>query len=97
LAAKSFMLRKLGLACFGAALPLPHKLQNTDRTEHPVMRGFQRAGGSVTGYTRGTKLFELAKISDLRQTGERFAKARPGHNPNDSALSKVIISLPRPD
>jgi hypothetical protein len=31
MAAKSFMLRKLGLACFAAALPLPHKLQNTDR------------------------------------------------------------------
>jgi hypothetical protein len=31
MAAKSFMLRKLGLACFGAALPLPHELQNTVR------------------------------------------------------------------
>jgi hypothetical protein len=27
--AKSFMLHKLGLACFGAALPLPQQLQNT--------------------------------------------------------------------
>ena len=33
---------------------------------------------------------------ELRQTGERFAKAQPEHNPNDTAMSKVIISLPRP-
>jgi predicted DNA-binding transcriptional regulator YafY len=66
------------------------------RTEHPVMRGFQRTGGSISGYTRGLRLFELAKISELRRTGEQFAKAQPGHNPNDTAMSKVIISLPRP-
>jgi hypothetical protein len=28
--AKSFMLHKLGLACFGAALPLPHQFQKTE-------------------------------------------------------------------
>jgi hypothetical protein len=66
------------------------------KTERPVMRGFQRTGGSVSGYTIGLRLFELAKISELRQTGERFAKAQPEHNPNDTAMSKVIISLPRP-
>jgi predicted DNA-binding transcriptional regulator YafY len=63
---------------------------------HPTLRGYQRAGGSVSGYTRGLRLFELAKILELRQTGERFAQARPEHNPNDSAMSKVIISLPVP-
>jgi hypothetical protein len=57
---------------------------------------FHVHGGSVSGYTRGLRLFELAKISELRQTGERFAKAQPEHNPNDSAMSKVIVSLPRP-
>jgi predicted DNA-binding transcriptional regulator YafY len=65
-------------------------------TGHPILRGYQRAGGSISGYTRGLRLFELAKISELRQTGERFAQAQPGHNPNDSAMSKVIVSLPRP-
>jgi hypothetical protein len=63
---------------------------------HPTLRGYQRAGGSVTGYTRGLRLFDVAKISSLRQTGERFAKAQPEHNPNDSAMSKVIISLLAP-
>jgi len=63
--------------------------------ERPVMRGFQRAGGSTTGYIRGIRLFELVKMSQLRQTGERFVKPQPEHDPNDSAISKVIISLPR--
>jgi predicted DNA-binding transcriptional regulator YafY len=74
----------------------PQSYGLSNKTEHPVMRGFQRTGGSLSGYTRGLRLFELAKISELRQTGERFAKAQPGHNPNDTAMSKVIISLPRP-
>jgi predicted DNA-binding transcriptional regulator YafY len=64
-------------------------------TGHPTLRGYQRAGGSISGYTRGLRLFELAKISKLRQTAERFAQAQPEHNPNDSAMSKVIVSLPR--
>jgi hypothetical protein len=64
-------------------------------TGYPTLRGYQRAGGSISGYARGLRLFELAKITELRQTGEQFAKAQPEHNPNDSAMSKVIVSLPR--
>jgi hypothetical protein len=65
-------------------------------TGHPLLRGFQRTGGSISGYTTGLRLFEIGKISDLRQKRESFAKARPKHNPNDRAMSKVIISLPPP-
>ena len=61
---------------------------------HPILRGYQRSGGSVSGYTKGLRLFELKKIAHLRETGEQFTRARPEHNPNDSAMSKVIISLP---
>jgi predicted DNA-binding transcriptional regulator YafY len=61
---------------------------------HPILRGYQRSGGSVSGYTKGLRLFELRKISHLRESGERFTEARPEHNPKDSAMSKVIISLP---
>ena len=63
---------------------------------HPILRGYQRAGGSISGYTKGLRLFELQKISELRKTDEQFAEARPEHNPNDSAMSQVIISLPSP-
>jgi hypothetical protein len=65
-------------------------------TGHPILRGYQRTGGSISGYTTGLRLFDIAKISHLRQTGEHFAEARPGHNPNDRAMSKVITSLPPP-
>jgi predicted DNA-binding transcriptional regulator YafY len=61
---------------------------------HPILRGYQRSGGSVSGYTKGLRLFELRKISRLRDTGERFSEAHPEHNPNDSAMSTVIVSLP---
>jgi hypothetical protein len=63
---------------------------------HAILRGYQRTGGSTSGYTTGLRLFEIAKILQLRQTGEQFVEAQAGHNPNDSAMSKVIISLPRP-
>ena len=63
----------------------------------PILRGYQRGGGSSTGYTRGLRLFEVGKMSKVRLTSERFAQARAEHNPNDSAMSKVIISLPRPN
>lgn len=62
----------------------------------PILRGYQRSGGSASGYTKGLRLFELGKISHLRETGDPFLKARPEHNPNDSAMSDVIISLPSP-
>jgi len=72
----------------------PQSYGLSKKTNQLLMRGYQRAGGSVSGYTRGLRLFDVAKISSLRQTGERFAKAQPAHNPNDSAMSKVILSLP---
>ena len=63
---------------------------------HPVLRGYQTAGGSRSGQSVGLRLYELAKMEGLRETGKRFAKARPQHNPKDSAMSKVIVSLPLP-
>ena len=63
----------------------------------PSLRGYQRGGGSSSGYTKGLRLFEVRKMSKVRLTSERFAEAGPKHNPNDSAMSKVIISLSRPN
>jgi hypothetical protein len=63
---------------------------------HPVLRGYQVAGGSKTGQTVGLRLYELAKMEGLKDTGRRFAKAQPQHRPKDSAMSKVIVSLPLP-
>jgi hypothetical protein len=63
---------------------------------HPVLRGYQIAGGSKSGQTIGLRLYELAKMEGLRDTKKRFAKARPQHKSKDSAMSRVIASLPLP-
>lgn len=66
------------------------------RAGGPILRGYQRGRGSSSGYTKGLRLFEVRKMSKVRLTSDRFAQAHPEHNPDDSAMSKVIISLPRP-
>jgi len=63
---------------------------------HPVLRGYQIAGGSKSGQIVGLRLYELAKMDGLKDTNQRFAKARPQHEPKDSAMSRVIVSLPLP-
>ena len=64
---------------------------------HPVLRGYQLSGGSKSGQSTGLKLSELAKMFAVRNTGGLFSKAQPAHNPKDSAMSKVIASLPLPN
>lgn len=61
-----------------------------------VLRGYQVAGLSSSGKARGLRLYELSKISNLEETNTPFPEARPEHNPNDSAMSEVFVSLPPP-
>lgn len=63
----------------------------------PVLRAYQRVGGSDSGRANGLRLFELAKMSRVKKTAARFFKARPEHNPADSAMKEVKATLPRPD
>lgn len=63
---------------------------------HPILRGYQIAGGSKSGQPIGLRLYELAKMEGLKDSKKRFANARPQHVPKDSAMSKVIVSLPLP-
>jgi hypothetical protein len=61
-----------------------------------VLRVYQREGGSKSGKSQALKLLAIAKISKLRRGRQRFKEARPEHNPNDSAMIKVIAALPSP-
>jgi hypothetical protein len=61
---------------------------------HPILRAYQRG---ASGQARGLRLFDLGKVSCLRKATERFSKARPGHNPNDSAMKEVIATLSFPE
>ena len=55
-----------------------------------------KTGGTVHGArTPLAKLFEVAKITQLKDTGLRFAHALPTHYPNDSAMIEVFATLPK--
>ena len=61
-----------------------------------VLRALQASGASGSGQTRIAKLFDVAKISELQKTGEKFSQALPSHNPQDSAMKVVFATLPKP-
>ena len=54
-----------------------------------VLRGYQTDGYSESGQPVGWKLFEVSRISNLRQTGTTFPTNRPGYNPNDRGMSPI--------
>lgn len=58
-----------------------------------VLRGVQTGGESETGATAFGKLFEVAKMSDLRETGEVFAGPGRGYNPQDKGMVVVHCHL----
>lgn len=64
---------------------------------HPVLRAYQRAGRSGSSRASGLRLFDLAKMSGVKRTAARFLKARPEHNPDDSAMKEVRATLPLPE
>jgi hypothetical protein len=61
-----------------------------------VLRAYERP--AITGAKRSAmaKLFDLQKISGLRETGQTFQKALPAHNPDDSAMVEIFATLPAP-
>lgn len=56
--------------------------------ERPTTNGLKRSGMA--------KLFDLKKISNLRDSGQKFREALPAHNPNDSAMVEIFATLPAP-
>lgn len=64
------------------------------KTGKEILRARQIGGGSRSGQLRIAKLFDVEKISALKKTGGHFSEALPEHNPNDSAMTEVFVSLP---
>jgi hypothetical protein len=60
-----------------------------------VLRAYQRSGGSRAGQIRMAKLFDVAKISQLKKTDAKFGGALPAHNPEDSAMVEIFATLPK--
>jgi hypothetical protein len=62
-----------------------------------ILRAYQKSGGSTSGQAQIAKLFDVAKISKLQSTNERFGQALLAHNPDDSAMIEIFATLPRPE
>lgn len=66
----------------------PH-CHGTSTAGNEVLRGFQTGGYSESGSPVAWKLFEVAKIQGVIQTGGTFASNRPGYNPGDRGMTSV--------
>jgi hypothetical protein len=64
------------------------------KTGKEILRARQIGGGSCSGQLRIAKLFDAEKISALRKLSGHFTEALPEHNPSDSAMTEVFVSLP---
>jgi hypothetical protein len=65
----------------------------TSTAGNEVLRGFQIKNYSKPSESPSNKLFEVSKISALKQTGKTFSKPGPHYNPNDKAMSYVHCHL----
>jgi len=63
----------------------PHTL-GYDKEGDLTLTGWQLSGGSGVGW----RDFHVAKLSALSTTGVNFERPRPGYNPNDSTLSRIV-------
>jgi hypothetical protein len=62
---------------------------------HEVLRAVQINDDSHSTTIVG-KLFDVSKISNLRETGRNFLDPAPNHNPKDKAMKLVHCCLPLP-
>jgi hypothetical protein len=65
----------------------------TSTAGNEVLRGFQTKNYGKPSESPSNKLFEVSKISGLKQTGKTFSKPGPHYNPNDKAMSYVHCHL----
>ena len=74
--------------------------KNRTRTVEPHLVGYdgdgdltlsawQLTGGSGAGW----RDFHVAKLSSLSITDRTFGRARPGYNPQDSTISRIVCRL----
>ena len=66
----------------------PH-CHGTSTAGNEVLRGYQTGGYSSSGKPVEWKMYDVSKISNIRQTGQRFSSNRPGYNPNDKGMSSI--------
>lgn len=65
-------------------------------TGKEVLRGHQ-VGSRPGNAPPMAKLFEVAKMKQVEKTKDTFYRALKSHNPNDSAMTEIFATLPRPE
>lgn len=66
----------------------PHLL-GYDSDGDLTLSSWQLTGGSGEGW----RDFHVDKLSGLATTGATFSGSRPGYNPNDSTLERIVCRL----
>ena len=66
----------------------PHLL-GVDSDGDTTLSAWQLSGGSGVGW----RDFHTNKLSGLATTGQSFSGPRPGYNPNDQTLDRIICHL----
>lgn len=57
-----------------------------------VLSGYQTAGFSNSSDLPGWRLYRLFEVQHLTVTDTRFARPRPGYNPQDSRMGHIFAS-----
>jgi len=73
--------------------PQTYGLSTTGRE---VLRAYERPATKDAKRSAIAKLFDLKKISGLRESGLSFRQALAAHNPDDSAMVEIFATLPVP-
>ena len=73
--------------------PQTYGLSTTGRE---VLRAYERPATNGARRSGMAKLFDLKKISGLRESEQTFQEALPAHNPDDSAMVEIFATLPAP-
>jgi len=73
--------------------PQTYGLSTTGRE---VLRAYERPATNGAKRSGMAKLFDLKKISGLRESGQTFQEALPAHNPDDGAMVEIFATLPAP-
>jgi hypothetical protein len=87
---------RLGFSYEGYVRIVEPQTYGMSYTGRYVLRGYQTRGESRSGQSKIAKLFDVGKISKLQKSGERFKEALPSHNPQDSAMKVIFVTLLKP-
>jgi hypothetical protein len=66
----------------------PHAV-GSDRNGKLMLSAWQLSGGSGAGW----RDYDLLLITGITVTEDKFPSVRPGYNPNDSTLSRIVCRL----